>query len=95
MVSNGVIVFGELVRQSVLSPGVRVDSWARVERSVILHNARIGCISQRWRLAALAGPDSPAEGCPPVTAERDRGRQDEDKAEDAAAAGAGLPQHGD
>jgi glucose-1-phosphate adenylyltransferase len=26
----------------VLSPGVRVDSWARVERSVILHNTRIG-----------------------------------------------------
>jgi len=26
----------------VLSPGVRVDSWARVERSVVLHNTRIG-----------------------------------------------------
>ena len=42
VVSNGVIVSGGLVRQSVLSPGARVDSWARVERSVILHNARIG-----------------------------------------------------
>ena len=42
MISNGVIVSGGLVRGSVLSPGVRVDSWARVERSVILHNARIG-----------------------------------------------------
>jgi len=30
------------VRGSVLSPGVRVDSWARVERSVLLHNARVG-----------------------------------------------------
>jgi len=30
------------VRESVLSPGARVDSWARVERSVILHNTRIG-----------------------------------------------------
>jgi len=42
VISNGVIVSGGLVRQSVLSPGVRVNSWARVERSVILHNARIG-----------------------------------------------------
>ena len=42
VISNGVIVSGGLVRESVLSPGVRVDSWARVERSVILHNTRIG-----------------------------------------------------
>jgi len=42
VVSNGVIVSGGLVRGAVLSPGVRVDSWARVERSVILHNSRIG-----------------------------------------------------
>ena len=42
LISNGVIVSGGLVRESVLSPGVRVDSWARVERSVILHNTRIG-----------------------------------------------------
>jgi glucose-1-phosphate adenylyltransferase len=42
LVSNGVIVSGGLVRQSVLSPGVRVNSWARVESSVILHNTQIG-----------------------------------------------------
>ncbi|MBV9852911.1 MAG: glucose-1-phosphate adenylyltransferase [Streptosporangiaceae bacterium] len=42
LVSNGVIVSGGLVRQSVLSPGVRVNSWATVERSVILHNTKIG-----------------------------------------------------
>ena len=42
VISNGVIVSGGLVRESVLSPGVRVDSWAQVERSVILHNTRIG-----------------------------------------------------
>ncbi|HEU5385434.1 MAG TPA: sugar phosphate nucleotidyltransferase [Streptosporangiaceae bacterium] len=39
VISNGVIVSGGLIRESVLSPGARVDSWARVERSVILHNA--------------------------------------------------------
>jgi glucose-1-phosphate adenylyltransferase len=42
LVSNGVIVSGGLVRTSVLSPGVRVNSWARVEDSVILHNVQIG-----------------------------------------------------
>jgi glucose-1-phosphate adenylyltransferase len=42
MVSNGVIVSGGLVRMSVLSPGVRINSWAIVDRSVILHNTKIG-----------------------------------------------------
>jgi glucose-1-phosphate adenylyltransferase len=42
MVSNGVIVSGGLVRMSVLSPGVRVNSWAEVDHSVILHNTKIG-----------------------------------------------------
>jgi glucose-1-phosphate adenylyltransferase len=42
LVSNGVIVSGGLVRRSVLSPGVRVNSWARVDQSVILHNVQVG-----------------------------------------------------
>jgi glucose-1-phosphate adenylyltransferase len=42
LVSNGVVVSGGLVRQSVLSPGVRVNSWATVERAVLLHNTTIG-----------------------------------------------------
>jgi glucose-1-phosphate adenylyltransferase len=37
-----VIVSGGLVRQSVLSPGVRVNSWATVDRSVLLHNVIVG-----------------------------------------------------
>ena len=41
VVSNGVIVSGGLVRNSVLSPGVRVDSSARVNRAVLLHNAHV------------------------------------------------------
>jgi glucose-1-phosphate adenylyltransferase len=41
LVSNGVIVSGGLVRKSVLCPGVRVDSWATVERAVVMHNTRI------------------------------------------------------
>jgi glucose-1-phosphate adenylyltransferase len=42
IVSNGVIVSGGLVSSSVLSPGVRVNSWSRVERAVVLHNTQIG-----------------------------------------------------
>ena len=42
VVSNGVIVSGGLVRDAVLSPGVRVNSWSRVERSVLMHNTRVG-----------------------------------------------------
>jgi glucose-1-phosphate adenylyltransferase len=42
MVSNGVIVSGGQVRRSVLSPGVRVDSWATVERAVVMDGTRIG-----------------------------------------------------
>ena len=41
LVSSGVIVSGGLVRNSVLSPGARVDSWSRVDRAVILHNSRV------------------------------------------------------
>ena len=41
LVSNGVIISGGLVRNSVLSPGARVDSWSRVDRAVILNNSRV------------------------------------------------------
>lgn len=40
VVSNGVIISGGLVRDSVLSPGARVDRWSRVDRAVIVDNAR-------------------------------------------------------
>ncbi len=42
LVSNGVVVSGGTVREAVLSPGVRVNSWSTVERSVLLHNTVIG-----------------------------------------------------
>ena len=42
LVSNGVVVSGGTVRESVLSPGVRVNSWSTVERSVLLHNTVVG-----------------------------------------------------
>ncbi|SEA73477.1 MULTISPECIES: glucose-1-phosphate adenylyltransferase [unclassified Mycobacterium] len=42
VISNGVIISGALVRESVLSPGVRVEEYATVDRSVILDNTVIG-----------------------------------------------------
>jgi glucose-1-phosphate adenylyltransferase len=42
VVSNGVIIAGGLVRHAVLSPGVRVDGRARVDRAVLLNNSRVG-----------------------------------------------------
>ncbi|MBY5162693.1 glucose-1-phosphate adenylyltransferase [Salsipaludibacter albus] len=42
MVSEGVIISGGLVRRSVLSPGVRVESTAEVSRSVLLNNVEVG-----------------------------------------------------
>jgi glucose-1-phosphate adenylyltransferase len=41
VISNGVIVSGGLVSNSVLSPGVRVESWAQVDRAVIMHDALV------------------------------------------------------
>jgi glucose-1-phosphate adenylyltransferase len=42
VVSNGAIVSGSTVRESVLSPNVRVHSWAGVDRSVLLDCVQIG-----------------------------------------------------
>jgi glucose-1-phosphate adenylyltransferase len=42
VVANGVIVSGGGVRESVLSPGVRVHSWATVDRSVVMDCTDIG-----------------------------------------------------
>lgn len=42
VISNGVIISGALVRESVLSPGVRVEEHATVERSVIMDSTIVG-----------------------------------------------------
>jgi glucose-1-phosphate adenylyltransferase len=41
VVSTGAIIAGGLIRDSVLSPGVRVDGRSRVSRAVLLHNTRV------------------------------------------------------
>jgi glucose-1-phosphate adenylyltransferase len=42
MVSPGVVISGGLVENSVLSPGVKVHSWAHVDGSVLMDNVDIG-----------------------------------------------------
>jgi glucose-1-phosphate adenylyltransferase len=42
IVSPGVIISGGRVQRSVLSPGVRVNSYSAIDDSILLHNAYIG-----------------------------------------------------
>jgi glucose-1-phosphate adenylyltransferase len=41
MVCEGAIISGGWVRRSILSPGVRVHSWASVEGSVLMHGVHV------------------------------------------------------
>ncbi|MGK5685523.1 glucose-1-phosphate adenylyltransferase [Actinoplanes sp. URMC 104] len=42
MISPGVVVSGSLVERSVISPNVRVNSWAHVEGSVLMEGVQVG-----------------------------------------------------
>jgi glucose-1-phosphate adenylyltransferase len=42
LVCPGAVISGGLVRRSVLSPSVRVHSWASVEDSVLMHGVKVG-----------------------------------------------------
>ncbi len=74
LVSNGVIIAGGLVRDSVLSPGVRVAGPARVNQAVLLHNTQVGrgAVVRRAILDKnVVVPDNAAVG---VDKEHDRAR---------------------
>jgi glucose-1-phosphate adenylyltransferase len=49
LVSEGCIISGAAVNRSVLSPRVRVNSWAKVSDSILMENVEIGrhCLVQR------------------------------------------------
>lgn len=55
IVSNGCIVSGGRVVRSVLSPGVRINSYCEVESSILMHNAEVGRYSRVRR--AILGPN--------------------------------------
>jgi glucose-1-phosphate adenylyltransferase len=55
IVSGGCIVSGGRVVRSILSPGVRINSYCEVESSIVMHNAEIGRYSRIRR--AIIGPN--------------------------------------
>ncbi len=42
MISPGVVVSGALVERSIISPNVRVNSWAHVEGAVLMEGVSVG-----------------------------------------------------
>jgi glucose-1-phosphate adenylyltransferase len=74
IVSGGCIISGGRVIRSVLSPGVRVNSYCEVESSILMHNVEIGRYSRIRRAIIDAGvkiPESTLIGFDP---EQDRAR---------------------
>jgi glucose-1-phosphate adenylyltransferase len=68
IVSAGCIVSGGRVLRSVLSPGVRVNSFCEVEHSILLPNVKIGRSARLRRTIVSAGvtiPDSAVIGFDP------------------------------
>jgi glucose-1-phosphate adenylyltransferase len=55
IVSGGCIVSGGRVVRSILSPGVRINSYCEVESSILMHNAEVGRYSRIRR--AIVGPN--------------------------------------
>jgi glucose-1-phosphate adenylyltransferase len=74
MVSPGVVISGSLVEKSVVSPNVKVHSWATVEGSVVMEGVEIGR-NAVVRNAILDKNVTVPEGAQiGVDLERDRGR---------------------
>jgi glucose-1-phosphate adenylyltransferase len=42
MVSHGCVVSGGVVRSSILSPGVRINSYSEVAQSILMHGVNVG-----------------------------------------------------
>ena len=55
IVSGGCIISGGRVVRSILSPGVRINSYCEVESSILMHNAEVGRYSRIRR--AILGPN--------------------------------------
>jgi len=55
IVSGGCIVSGGRVVRSILSPGVRINSYCEVESSILMHEAEVGRYSRIRR--AIIGPN--------------------------------------
>jgi glucose-1-phosphate adenylyltransferase len=74
VVGLGVIVSGGRVTRSVLSPGVRVNSFSEVESSIVLHNATVGRYCRVQRAIIDQGVVLPEGTTVGVSFEEDRAR---------------------
>lgn len=72
IVSPGVIVSGGRVDQSVLSPGVRVNSFSEVSASILLHNVKVGRYCRVHKAILDVGVVLPEGSVVGEDAERDR-----------------------
>jgi len=67
LVSPGVIVSGGRVQRSVLSPGVRVNSYCEIEDSILLDKVQIGRYSRLRRCIVDEGTVLPEKQSPART----------------------------
>ncbi|NJN64915.1 MAG: glucose-1-phosphate adenylyltransferase [Acidobacteria bacterium] len=74
LVSPGVIVSGGQVERSILGPWCRVNSWARVEDSILMHGVDVGRHAVVRRAIVDKGVHIPAEYRIGVDPEEDRAR---------------------
>jgi len=74
MVSNGAVVSGSLVENSILSPNVRVHSWAHVEGSVLFEGVDVGQHAVVRNAIIDKGVHIPESAEIGVDLERDRSR---------------------
>ena len=72
IVAPGVIVSGARVHRSVLSPGVRVNSYSEVEGSILLHDVQVGRYCRIRRAILDRGSVIPEGTVIGEDAERDR-----------------------
>jgi len=74
IVSSGCIISGGHVLRSVLSPGVRVHSYAQVEHSILMPNVEIGRYSRVRRAIVDRGVSLPRDSVVGFDAEADRAK---------------------
>jgi glucose-1-phosphate adenylyltransferase len=72
IVSSGCIVSGGRVLRSVLSPGVRVNSYCEVEHSILLPNVKIGRNARLRRVIVNTGASIPESAVIGFDADADR-----------------------